>query len=77
MTVRNAGKAMFARTSRTHTLHGTAGTSQAADSSISIAGAERERRRLSIIFQRPMRGMSAPRFPKIQGRSCQSPRAQR
>ena len=44
----------------------------------SAHGAESVRRRLSIIFQRPSSGHAAPRAgPRIQGRSCQSPRAQR
>ena len=48
-----------------------------------LAGADRLRRRLSAIFQRPMSGVS-PWFraargplPKIHGNSCQSPRTQR
>ncbi len=50
-----------------------------------IAGAESVRRRLSIIFHRLIAGIvywrrcsgGSPPFPKIQGRSCQSPRAHR
>ena len=42
-------------------------------------GASRDRRKLSAIFQRPMAGrLRAPLpCPRIQGRSCQSPRVQR
>ena len=38
------------------------------------AGIDNVRRRLSIIFQRPMTGMLSP---AIHLKSCQSPRAQR
>ena len=51
----------------------------------SAAGADRERRRLSISFQRPISGsgvfgvpsLALRRKPKIQGNNCQSPRTQR
>ena len=49
--------------------------------SVAIAsGANKDRRKLSIIFQRPTAGIPPPscRFaPKIHGSNCQSPRAQR
>ena len=49
----------------------------------SVDGAESERRKLSISFQRPISGMCVRRvdeegpFPKIHGNNCQSPRTQR
>ena len=56
------------------------GSIQPAASDNRAIGASSDRRKLSIIFQRPTADtppMPPPRRPKIQGRSCQSPRAQR
>ena len=71
-----------------HTHGETSGTSHPASSVRNMHGAERVRRRLSIIFQRLIAGIvnlaavfvagDVPaRCPKIHGKSCQSPRAQR
>ena len=62
---------------------GACGSSQPATRVSKAAGADRVRRRLSSIFQRPTSGIQVGRGRRadaprsIQGRSCQSPRAQR
>jgi len=74
-----------ARTNEVHRPAETEGSVQAATSVASVSGADMVRRRLSIIFQRAMPGMelrlrrpvASRARPRIQGRSCQSPRAQR
>ena len=74
-----------ARTKAVQVAADTEGSVQAATSMASVSGADRVRRRLSTIFQRAMPGIEPwPRCPRasrsrpmIQGRSCQSPRAQR
>ena len=53
------------------------GISQLTTSIKNIAGADRERRRFSIIFQRASAEMLRQYRPQIQGSSCQSPRTQR
>ena len=63
----------------------TVGASQATARVATASGAESVRRRLSIIFQRPIAGRdrrasrrcASRARPRIHGRSCQSPRAQR
>ena len=74
------GSASIAITTIVQTAATAGGISQPANSVANAIGASSERRRLSIIFQRPTTGMppSSRRFaPNIHGRSCQSPRAQR
>src|ERR1035438_10003664 len=81
----NAGIAIVAKINRAHTEGEADGSRQAATSAKNAVGADKERRRLSNIFHRPMAGIlserrspeSARRRPKTQGRSCQSPRTQR
>ena len=73
----NAGIASAVTTSASHTNCGERGNAQDKTSTSSAAGAESVRRKLSNIFQRPIAVISRPRDPNIQGRSCQSPRAQR
>ena len=67
-------------------IHGEiTGTSHPTTKVRNMQGAERVRRRLSSIFQRLIAGifmflrssLDKPPRPKIQGSSCQSPRAQR
>jgi len=73
---------------RTKTVQRTAasnGNVHPASKARTAAGADSVRRRLSIIFQRPIAGMAPPAIlvavvgarPKIHGTSCQSPLAQR
>src|SRR5208283_5784117 len=77
----NAGSAIVARMNRVHTEGEADGNMQAATSTNNAVGADKERRRLSSIFQRPITGMPCERpLPdaarcrqKIQRRSCQSP----
>ena len=72
-------------TNRVHIQGETCGSIQPTTMVKNMAGAESVRRRLSIIFQRLIAGIEIwPRSlwellpkPKIQGSSCQSPRAQR
>jgi hypothetical protein len=71
---RSDGTAMVARTKDVHSRGETAGRVQPATRERNAAGGDSVLLRLSSIFQRPMKG--TPR-PKIQGRSCQSPRAHR
>ena len=74
---------MVASTNAVHTSGEAGGSSQPAIRVSQAAGADRVRRRLSIIFHRPTSGIQVGRAPArmspriIQGRSCQSPRAQR
>jgi RND family efflux transporter MFP subunit len=80
---------LWATPGRTYAGHNSAGTagrkSHATRASTKAAGAVRLRRRLSSIFQRPSRRMRTTCFPpevlsawpRIQGRSCQSPRTHR
>ena len=80
-----AGTINDARTNAVHRPAGTEGIVQAATSVASVNGADIVRRRLSTIFQRAMPGMdlrlrrpmASRARPRIQGMSCQSPRAQR
>ena len=79
----NVGKAIVASTNRVQLSAAGSGSSQPANSAMTMAGAESVRRRLSSIFQRPSSGsdlrprrVASPR-PKIHGSNCQSPRAQR
>ena len=80
------GRMMVASTNVVQTSAGSSGSIQPTAKARTHAGALSVRRKLSIIFQRPIRGSSSltpgarpplPAKPKIQGRSCQSPRAQR
>ena len=80
------GTTIVASTNEVQTSAGWIGRVQPSAKATTAVGAERVRRRLSIIFQRPIRGSSPltlgapsplPAKPRIQGRSCQSPRAQR
>ena len=72
-------------TNAVHRLAETDGSVQAATSVARASGADIVRRRLSTIFHRAMPGMepglrrpvASRARPRIQGRSCQSPRAQR
>src|SRR5271157_1052185 len=81
----NAGSAIVARMKRAHTEGEADGNRQAATSTHIAVGADEERRRLSSIFQRPIKVMpgesplpaATVQRPKIQGSSCQSPRTQR
>ena len=73
----SAGTASAVTTSATHMPCGALGNAHERTSSMSAAGADSVRRRLSNIFQRPMAEISRPCDPSIQGSSCQSPRAQR
>ena len=73
---------MATSTNVVHTRAELPGSVQPATRVSQVAGAERVRRRLSIIFHRPMRGIRVRRAPAappamIQGSSCQSPRAHR
>ena len=77
---------MVASTNVVQTSAGSNGSVQPIAKARTQAGALSVRRRLSIIFQRPIRGSSSltlgawpplPAKPRIQGKSCQSPRAQR
>ena len=81
----NEGIAIVASTKRVHIQGDTCGTIHPANMSSSMQGAESVRRRLSSIFQRLIAGietlrrssLESPPCPKIHGKSCQSPRAQR
>jgi hypothetical protein len=79
------GTAIVARMNAVQTSACSNGSNQPASKARTEAGADSVRRRLSNIFQRPIDGM-AQRLPfatavgpcpRIHGRSCQSPRAQR
>ena len=73
------------RSSAVHRPAETDGSVHAATSVATASGADRVRRRLSSIFQRAIAGIavrsrrpaSSCARPRIHGRSCQSPRAQR
>ena len=77
--------AMVSTMNVVHTTAARNGSVHPTSNAATAAGAERVRRRLSTIFHRPITGIrlleglraAASRRPKIQGRSCQSPRAQR
>ena len=79
------GSQSSASTNRVHIQGEICGASHPASRVRNMHGAESVRRRLSIIFQRLIAGIEIlrrssferPPRPKIQGRSCQSPRAQR
>src|SRR4029450_8186182 len=73
-TGRNAGTAMVARMNSVHVAGEVPDMAHAPASVRNALGADRVRRRLSAIFQRPIRGIRAPR---IHGRSCQSPPGRR
>ena len=82
---RRAGSVIIARTDPLQSAAGIRGKVHPPSKARRVAGADSVRRRLSIIFQRPINGIalragwpleSRPR-PRIHGRSCQSPRAQR
>ena len=85
MTGRMVGSATVSRTKPVQTSAAEGGRVHPANSATIAAGADRVRRRLSNIFQKPIavRGLALPRVtrpftrPSIQGSSCQSPRAQR
>src|SRR6266571_9480433 len=67
---RNAGTAMVGRTKRVHVAGEVPRMAHAPVNVRKALGADRERRRLSAIFQRPISGTRARR---IHGSSCQSP----
>ena len=73
------GSASISTTTRVQTVATAGGISQPAKSVVIASGANKDRRKLSIIFQRPTTGMPPLRrcAPKIHGSNCQSPRAQR
>ena len=76
----NAGAAITVTTKAVHTEAVPSEVPQPANNAIMLDGAVRLRRRLSSIFQRPVTGTEVrffPPGPKIQGKSCQSPRAHR
>ncbi len=67
---------MVASTNAVQTSADSNGSVQPIAKARTQAGALSVRRKLSIIFQRPIRGSSPlPAKPRIQGKSCQSPRA--
>ena len=70
----SAGIAIVARTNLVHNHGETSGISQPASSVRSMQGAERVRRKLSSIFQRPTTGSAALR-PVFRSRALQSERS--
>ena len=73
----SAGNAKADKTKPIKIHCGAWGVAQVTTSANKLPGAERVRRKLSSIFQRPIMGNPLPRNPKIQGNNCQSPRAHR
>ena len=85
ITGRIVGRATVSRTKPVQTSAAGSGRVHPASSATNAAGADKVRRRLSNIFQKPIAvtalEASCVRLPftrpSIQGSSCQSPRAQR
>ena len=81
----SGGIAIISRTNRVNIQGDSGYISHPTINVRNMAGAESVRRRVSIIFHRLIGGMvyrccfscDTPPLPKIHGRSCQSPRAQR
>src|SRR2546426_12724605 len=74
----SVGSAIVARTNAVHTTGDAAGSVHPTTNVRKVAGADSVRRRLSIIFHRPINGIGRwEPYPTIHGSRCQSPRAHR
>src|SRR2546428_6904370 len=74
----SVGSAIVVRTNAVHTTGDAAGSVHPTTNVRKVAGADSVRRRLSIIFHRPINGIGRwEPYPTIHGSSCQSPRAHR
>src|SRR2546428_12206555 len=74
----SVGSAIVVRTNAVHTTGDAAGSVHPTTKVRKVAGADSVRRRLSIIFHRPINGIGRwEPYPTIHGSSCQSPRAHR
>src|SRR2546427_10665340 len=74
----SVGSAIVVRTNAVHTTGDAAGSVHPTTNVRKVAGADSVRRRLSIIFHRPINGIGRwEPYPTTHGSSCQSPRAHR